>query len=649
MTKETKENKKRELRVKVGSSDHVVEDFTIKGVTIATEAPVARYYGEERIILTEDSVVLDDFAANGLNLLDSHDPSLRKLGTVKNPVVADGKVKADIVFDKNYEKAVELFTSVVEGDQRIDLSIGYEPIAFTSEKMGESYSESHTVTKVRIEEVSLVGDGADDLAGFGRSKSNIKEKDPGLSPMAKEAVNQSNNEEEVVMASPAPKVDMKAARSAVQEFYKLGRRFNITEDTVDGWLDEGISIEEARVRVLDNVEQRGREKTPIRYTDTASNEPAGSFRDGKLRYSMNQAVQAMVERSSRSKLSRESEFALEVSEALDQADPTNTVRPNQIRIPFSALQVRADAKPFMATGDTDTGENYITDEINMGMLKKYLFQETVTGKLGLQVERGLVNDLSVPRQKDTFKAQWVAEDSAAELRNITTETFSLTPKTLISATSITNLAKVQVPSAQSQLTEHLNRALMLEMDFATLLGKGSDGVPQGIINALSADQKNVKSGNNAARVMTLDDILDAFNKIRKARILDTPVIVAPDDVINFWRKEKDSQGQYLWTPNADSTTVNAMPGSIWGSPVYRTTNMRLTGDAAGDNRVLIGVFRHAMQAFWGNSFVMTFGETGSDFLSDKISIRMVAYADVGVSYPQAFQSFSKVTVTRKNA
>ena len=644
------------MRLRLNPDGHEVGDLTVKQVTIATELPVARSYGEERLVLNEGSVDLGDFLANGLNLLDGHDPHARTLGTVINPVVVNGTVKADIVFDANYPKAVELYQSAVDPTQRLDLSIGYDPISFTSEKLGASFAESHTVTKVRIDEVSVVADGADDFAGFGRSVEDgssttlhlastmaTNEATPEMNkapePVASEAAPETREARPAVPApapakSATPSVDEKAVRAAVREAYRMARVHDIANDVVDQWLDEGLDNNAIRGRILQNIEQRG---SQTRYFEPSADAGSIPMETRTAKLSLRACMGALVKNATDGVLTDDERLALDVSK---EVQGFGMVGRNQIRVPFAALgssdTIRADAPPYMA-GNTNQGQKYITDEINMSMLKEFLFNNTVTGQLGIETVTGLTNDLVVPQEKDTFTADWVGENVKAETKNITAKNFQLTPHTLIAATSITNLGRVQVPTAQGRLTEHLMRSLALKMDQTLFFGSGTGQEPNGLLKLLP----NTRKTDAKAKFVTFNQIADAQIKIREGNIMDTPVIVCQPGQVNDWRQKRVGgtddapTGEYLWTNNSDVRTVGNIPGNVWGSPVYTTTNM-------ASPTVIVGVFRHMIQAFWGNSFVMDIGEAADDFLTNRISFRMVAYADIGVSYPQAFFGYTNV-------
>ena len=635
-TKTDRNSKFTQHRFTIQAADNRIEGNTVLGVTIATDKPVARWWGEERFIVSEESIDLQEFREIGVNLLDSHDPSLRRLGTVSNPVISDGKVRADITFSQDYEKAVEILNSV-RNKERQDLSVGYERLKVLSEKMGESDSFSDTVQKLRIIEVSVVGMGADSGAGFGRSKqSDIIAADTStdLTPetdMTKEKVTTEDKREAEVVASSPSKTELRAARAESAKIVNMARNNDVSSETIEDWIVEGISYNEACARVVERDNKKAKEVQPSRYADVELSSSKGSaplsYKGERL--SLGDCLGA-VATPSRRQTDRQ-KYASDVS--YEYRNDWG----GGFRVPFAAL----GARTYQATSG-DNAANLITNVIDKSQLKDFLFKETVTGQLGIDVRTGQTENFSVPRVKTPLTATWVGENAEIPPSDAVVETFEMRPKTIAGFATITNLARIQSPEGQSLYSEHLLKQVALGIDLAILKGdKDNNNIPTGILATDSI--VTARTGNAAAR--KLADNLDLFSNqirdIRKAEIGETPVFVVGDDILDFMRTRKDTQGQYLWSNNTDMTTVQGMPGSIFGSRVYRSSNM---GDSTNNLTVLSGVFRHIINAFWGNSFGLAMRENDDDFRRDRMSIRLVAYTDVGIAYPQAFKAETNISL-----
>ena len=616
--------------------------MTIRDVTIATERPVTRKFGEERLRIRDDSVVLGDFKSTGVPLLDGHDSSLRRLGTVVNPRVRDGKLLADIVFDRTYGRSRELFESIKQDGVSQDLSVGYMVRSSEMVQMGESTAESHTVTKFEVIEVSVVGRGADRGSGFLRVGSIV---DDNLSDSTMTADNASaakkvNDTEPKVKASAEPAVQTRVATPAANkskpasavDLMDLGDAHNIERETVKTWIRSGITLADAKDQVLDAVQKRAQTREPVRFADNIQKDE-GNLKDGKVEYSMRGAIDLLVSNKlGEGNLSPEASLARDVSKDFGGGDGFN------VRVPFNALRTRS----FEAS-DSKQGQKIITDQVDMSEFQRFLYNTTVMGRLGIKTLTGLTDNVVIPVQSKSVTANYVSESASGTVVDMEASNITLSPKVAIGLTKITNLAKAQMPAIQGVLQDDLLTQLRIAVDRTTLIGGGS-GEPTGIMATSGVNTARTGSSKASTRKVGIDEVLDVVADIQTANVQGNPKIVAPPALINYWRKLKTTNGDYIWTQNTDMTTVMNVPGYLFGIPVYASTNLRNAGDATTDHRLLIGVFEYAYAAFWGNSFNLEIGTSGSDFASDQASIRATVYHDTGVARSAAFKSFTKIEV-----
>lgn len=632
-------------------NDLVIDGYRVTNVPIATDAPVMRSFGEERLVVTNTAIEIQD----SIPLLLNHNPNSRRLGSVTNPKIVDGVLRADVEFDENYDVAREVFDSLRAG-QKQDLSISYLPRKYEVKRMGETLAESHLVTDYQILDVSVVGRGADSKSGFYRSAceecnvtrvTDTVDDNSNSNQMTKEV--DKTKETEVSTASDVletrsaiePKevvvnltdAQRRSERAAVAELFTLAETHSIDMATAKGWVSEGIGIAEAKDRVLTAIAKRSAETPAVRFTDAAPKEDEKSYKDGKVELSMRGAIDALIANQL-----GERNYSPEASLAMDVSKQLGGGQGLKMRVPYEALSTRA----FEASA-TKQGQALITDVVRMDQLQKFLYNNTVTGKLGLNLLTGLVDDVSIPRVTKSVSASYYAEAGAATSADMETNNVKLSPKTAIALTKVTNLAKAQIPGVQNMLQDDLLAQIRIAVDRTTLIGGGTNE-PTGIMATTGVNTARTGNSNSATRKFNLDEIITQIGKIQDANVIGNPKIVAPPSLINYWRKQKDSDGQYLWSANTDMTTVMDVPGYLFGLPVYRTTNLRNSGDAATDFRLIIGVFDYAYQAFWGNSFDLEIGYSGDDFSRDQASIRCVVYHDAAVTRPNAFESFTKIEV-----
>ena len=630
-----------------------VDGFTIKGVPIASDRPVLRSFGEERLVVTEDAIALEKFRSSGIPLLSNHNPNDRRLGTLRNPVVKDGVLYADIEFDKRYDVAVDVFRSITEDKQPQDLSIGYFCNKWEATRMGESLSESHRITKYEIRDVSVVGLGADQKSGFRRSatcatggETNTVDS-KSSKEMTKGATKADNNQKVDAKASDqvtdtraaesvkdAPKATPAKERAASAiDLMDLAEEHGVDSKTAKEWIRAGVTLSAAKDSILEGMKKRNAEMPKVRFTDAAPKEDEKKHKEGNVELSMRGAIDALVAaKRGESKISKEAGLAREVSQELGGGSGLS------LRVPYDALNTRS----FEAS-ETKQGQKLITDQVRMDQFQRFLYNNTVIGKLGIKRMTGLKDNVLIPRQTKSNSASYVGESSAATYTDMEADNIKLEPHTAIAITRITNLAKAQMPAVQSILQDDLLTQLRIAVDRTTLIGGGTNE-PAGIMATAGVNTARTGNTGTKTRKFDLDEIITVLGEIQDANVTGQAKIVAPPSLINYWRKQKDSDGQYLWSANTDMSTVMDVPGFLFGLPIYSSTNLRLSGDAATDFRLLVGVFDYCVMAFWGSAFNLEIGTSGNDFASDQASIRAVVYHDAAVTRTDAFKSFTKIEV-----
>ena len=630
----------------VNTSELEVDGYTIKRVTIATQTPVMRAFGEEKLVITEEAIAnFDEFKTTGISLLSNHKPNNRALGMVTNPVVVDGVLKADITFDNTYEYAVDIFKSVVEERQPQGLSISYLPKDYQVATLGESLAESHTVDRFEIYDVSVVGKPADSKSGFLRTSDLIinEEQETNSEKMPEDA--KKTNQDVTQEAPKAPEVAnldamRKQERSAAADLFNLASTHNISQDTAVEWVKNGVSLADAKDAVLSAIAKRGAEevavKPPVKvmFTDTVA--PASDkFKDGKTRLTFRGAIEAVIaNKVGNPNISREAGLAREISHDHRGGN-------EYMQVPYDVLGEGIQNRAFEATSTTQGG-NYITDQVDMSNITRYLFNTTVSGQLGIRTITGLTDNYVVPSETNSLQVRYTGEGVKNEESNLTTSQFTMSPKEGTVITKVTDWAMAQMPAIQGLIRDQLTNSLSQEVDRSILIGGAANQTlrPVGIMTRIGAAVKDPAT-------MGLDDVADAIMNLDAANIPGNKAIVVPPFLVNAWRKiktDKNPNNFYVWTNNADSTTVNGVPGFIWGVPVYVTTNLyglkpngaRADADAAGKYRFLLGSFQHVIHGLWGNSFQLEMGYVDDDFARNQMAMKMTIKHDVGVTRNSAF-------------
>uniref|UniRef100_A0A6H1ZL43 Putative peptidase n=1 Tax=viral metagenome TaxID=1070528 RepID=A0A6H1ZL43_9ZZZZ len=141
-----------------------VENRTIE-LSISSENPVTRFFGNEIILHSEDSIDFSGFNS----ALYNHNPE-KIIGRFINPRVEKKRAYATLVFD-NDELGETAMQKVISGSLK-GASIGYSVKEFRELQPGEKWrgfeGPTFISTKTKIHEASLTPIAADSTVGIGR-------------------------------------------------------------------------------------------------------------------------------------------------------------------------------------------------------------------------------------------------------------------------------------------------------------------------------------------------------------------------------------------------------------------------------------------------------------------------------------------------
>ena len=652
-----------------------IDGFTIKGVTIATDQVIGTDSGEERLIISEESLDLDVFRTTGLNLIMNHEPNGVNLGKVINPQIVGGKLKGDIVFDETVPDAVDAYTAVVKGLAK-DLSVGGYKNRSESTRMGKSTGQSVVVTEWEPFDVSFVGLAADPNCGFYRSASQKPTESARVTESANDlsfvmtqenkASAEAKNEQAEVKpesdqtkieraafnpkADPAPKAeDGKISRAGVKALAKLAKDYGVTDSTFDMWIDKGYSEDQAKLSIFDGKIERAQSQNPARFVDNVA-KPANPYTEGNATVTLRAGIGALAKmKAGRTDFTNDEGLSREVSQQFQSS--TEEGGPG-FRVPFTASTI---SRAFTGLG-ANQGSNLTTTQVNMSDRAGYLFENTVTENLNIKVRRGAVNLVSIPLIDAVGEAEYIAENSAATESETSTGNLLLTPKPVIGLKRRTVLSQILNPGVQQELEEELMNMVRVAIDKAILVGKPNG--PSGIASVAGVDKSaSTVAGLKLAdttKLLEMSTVRNAMKEIRKNNVSGPISIVVDPEISNWWANQtvgkqtgNTRNKTLLWTTNSDASTSLERPGAIQGKPVYDSTNLRVskpTADAADEYRAIIGAFQYCYSYFWGQTMKLEIGTSGNDFDSERVSIKLVAYHDTGIVYPEAFSSYKGVKI-----
>ena len=115
-----------------------------------------------------------------------------------------------------------------------------------------------------------------------------------------------------------------------------------------------------------------------------------------------------------------------------------------------------------------------------------IWDETIVNRLGATRMSDVVGELQIDRETSNGNAYWVAENVNLSENDYTTDSFTLSEKTVGATYNLSrSLLRQSSVNVEQRVYAHLRKAVALEMDKAILFGNGVDK-PQGLVNLVDA-------------------------------------------------------------------------------------------------------------------------------------------------------------------
>ncbi len=224
--------------------------------TFMTEAPCDNWAIPEVCLCDAGNADLKRFQNGVMPMLFNHDRDV-VIGRVDKVIFENNKAIAEATLDTD-EEAEKYFQKVLSGSLR-GISVGYMRLHTVRvmkgvEYNGMTFDEDTDVTdKWEPYEISLVSCPADPDCAVGRGLANtdlIIEVRKQEEPKMAEAINQSAPEinEGAIRAAA-----MKAERARVAEITRLCRGMSVPAETMDGYINDGKSVEDVRTEILEKA------------------------------------------------------------------------------------------------------------------------------------------------------------------------------------------------------------------------------------------------------------------------------------------------------------------------------------------------------------------------------------------------------------
>jgi HK97 family phage major capsid protein/HK97 family phage prohead protease len=456
-------------------------------LAFSSEAPVARWFGNEILSHAPGSVRLDRLNNGGALLLD-HDPT-KQIGVVVSARIdADGKGRATVRFSKG-PLAEEIFQDVKDGIRRL-VSVGYQ-IHNQDAQGSKGGVESVRVTDWEPYEISLVSIPADDSVGVGRSISTHIQRPSNnhhsvnrqeiTAALRTAGVEYSNNltDEQLRALLPTQQTRERTRVSSINAIADQMRSSGVQVDAARA-IAEGITFDEFRERAFSAmIAQRN---TPY--------QPGlpGPYSRDEQRDLRNYSITRAIHMAGQGRLDGlEAEISQELARSMGKA-------PDGFYVPHSALMGQRSG--LSVTNDSGAyGGNNVG--VQIGGFIDALRPMLAVAQLGATVMSGLSSNVSLPRQSAASTASWKPETGELDEKTPAIDQVELTPKRIGAWTKFSKQLVVQsTPDVESFVRRDLMEAIAIGFDYAAIAGTGLNDQPTGILNTVGIG--SVVGGTNGA-------------------------------------------------------------------------------------------------------------------------------------------------------
>lgn len=456
-------------------------------MSISSEMPVGRSYGEEVLDHNPESIDLSFLNSGRAPLLMDHDPE-RQIGVIES-VNLDGsarKLRATVRFGKS-ALASEVYGDVADLI-RGNVSIGYSISKMVKENDGRTYR----ATNWRPVEVSIVSIPADVSVGVGRS------------------------------------AEIEATSEAVVETSQ------ITETSVEAQ----TQVAEAESRKETKMENSATVATESRAYDAPIQAEVGLTKKEVRQFSFVKAINALANPQDK-RAWADAAFEREVSEA---AQKTYGRSAQGIFVPNEIVKAQRD----LTVGTNSAGGYTVATDLMASSFIEMLRNRSVVQRAGATVMNGLTGNVAIPKQSGAATAYWVAESGAPTESQQTLAQVTMSPKTVGAYTDFSRKLMLQSSlDIENMVRRDLASVIALAIDAAALYGTGSNNQPTGIKLQSGVNTKDFAATNPTfAELVAMESEIATDNAdIGTMTYLFNP---AQRGALKTTEKSSTSAGQFVW-------------------------------------------------------------------------------------------------------
>jgi len=588
--------------------DAISEDDRTVDIAFSSEEPVERWFGNEILDHSKDSVDLGRLQSGGAVLVD-HNTS-DHVGVVEAVSIdADRRGRATVRFGKS-GRADEIWQDVVDGI-RHNVSVGYRinKMKLDSEEEG---METYRATSWTPYELSFVSVPADSSVGVGRS-DEAEERSITIENQYEDTVETIEKDRKMSeeKKTEAPSIDVDAERAKIRkaeikrisEIEALGDKFE-AKDMARDYVNEGKSIDDFRVSLLAKMG----DATPV--TESADI----GLTDTEVRqFSFMKAINALANPQDR----RAQEAAAFEFDASRAAADKYGRDPQGIMIPMEILRGKRD----LNVGTTTAGGHTVATDLLADSFIEKLDNAMIATRAGATVLRDLQGNIAIPRATGGATSYWVAEsgnitESAAAFDQVT-----MSPKTVGAFSDISRKLLLQSSiDVENFVRNDLALRLALAIDNKAFEGDGTSNTPTGVVNETGVG--SVAFASATAGAATFGEVVDMESEVSQDNaLLGNLSYITNAAQMGYLKQTKKDSGSGIFL--VEDSQLN-------GYPVLVSNQISTTG------QMLFGNWADLMIGYWSGVDINVDTSTGSA----SGTLRIVALQDVDVAVRHG-ESFCK--------
>jgi HK97 family phage major capsid protein/HK97 family phage prohead protease len=591
-------------------------------MSFSSEEPVQRWFGSE--VLSHDRGAADlSRLNNGGPLLFNHNMD-DVLGVVESASIApDGKGRAVVRFGSD-ERGEWALQQVADG---ILTNVSF---MYQVDKYDQTDDENWVGTRWKAYEISIVTVPADPSVGIGRSLSTQSK---GRTNMEDDIDNgdagRQSRGQSRAMARGA-----EAERERIVGLNALARNHNVG-NLAERWIDEGVSIDQARSEVLER--SMGRQR-PVS-SPMGENQLLGLSEREVQKFSIVRAINASIT-GDWSEAGFERECSRSAAKKL-RSETRGFFVPAEVQQRTAWLPHQQERATYQV-GTAIQGGNLVATQLLGDQFIEALRNTSRVIEAGAQLLGGLTGNVDIARRTSVTGTYWVPESGAVTESEGTFDKVLLRPKTVGSLSKMSRNMLLQATPAIEMLTrQDIMQQIGLAIDLAALSGTGAGNQPTGI--AATAGIGSVVGGPNGATLI-MDHIvqLEAALGNSNAPVADRQYIANTKSIATL-KKQVATTGSYIWT-TAGTGQRSGTPPSINGYGIQASNQLRSTltkGTSSGVcSELVFGAWSEMLIGQWGVLEILVNPYDSTGFTTGDVLVRGLQTVDVGIKHPASFAFMS---------